>query len=129
MERVSGRLKYKPVWLVLGYLMIALVIQQTLTSAPMAVGFEMSDKLLHALGYFVLMGWFVQIYPGVSARMVWGLFFIAMGVVMEYLQGIGGIRHYEVNDMVANGLGVVIAWGMSYTGFSHILEKFEKRYL
>lgn len=119
-------LKLKLAWLLIGCLMIAFVVQQTLTASPMGAGFNLSDKFLHTLGYFLLMGWFVQIYHRFGAKILFGLFFISMGTGLEFLQGLSGIRHYEINDMLANGLGVVIAWALSYSRFSSTLYQFER---
>lgn len=119
-------LKFKLVWLLIGYLMIAFVVQQTLTASPIGSGLNLSDKFLHTVGYFILMGWFMQIYQRPGAKIIFGVFFICMGVGLEFLQGLGGIRHYEINDMFANGLGVIIAWGLSYSRFSTTLYQFER---
>ena len=115
------RLKFKPLWLVIGYALIAFVVVQSLTSSPVDMGVQFWDKSLHTVGYFILMGWFMQIYQSKNAKLFWGLFFIVMGVSLEFLQDLGGVRYYEVNDMLANGLGVVIAWLLSYTIFSKCL--------
>jgi len=112
------KLKFKPLWLLMGYALIAFVVMQSLTSSPVDMGVKVWDKLLHTTGYFVLMGWFVQIYHGKFSSILCGLFFISMGIGLEFLQYLGGIRYFEVNDMLANSLGVIIAWLLSYTVFS-----------
>lgn len=122
-------LKYKNIWLFIGYVLIAIVVYQTLTTSPVNVGFSISDKYLHTVGYFILMGWFVQIYHGKSQRLFWLVFFIAMGIGLEFLQDLGGVRFYEVADMLANGLGVVIAWVLSMTKFSYAIYFFENKIL
>ena len=123
-------LKYRKLWLFIGYMLIAIVVYQTLTAHPIGVELlSFSDKFLHTVGYFVLMGWFVQIYHGRQQRILWALFFIIMGVVMEFLQDLSGVRFYEVNDMLANGLGVMLAWILSNTKFSNIILMFEKVFL
>jgi VanZ family protein len=125
MFKHGRHLKFKWLWLVIGYLMIAFVVQQTLTSSPVTSGYKVSDKILHTVGYFALMGWFMQIYLRHSARVVWGLFFIVMGIGLEFLQGLSGVRQYEVADMFANASGVLIAWVLSYTRFNQILMMIE----
>ena len=122
----SIALKYKPVWLVIGFLLIAFVVQQTLTASPVSPGISVSDKVLHFAGYFILMGWFMLIFHQARAKLVCAVLFILMGVGLEYLQGMGGIRHYEVNDMLANGLGVLGAWAVSFTRLSNSLMVFER---
>lgn len=129
MHQQSINLRYKILWLLIGYAMIAFVVMQSLTSSPVSVGFELSDKLYHVIGYFGLMGWFVQIYHSQFARLLWAVFFIAMGISLEFLQDMGGIRHYEVNDMIANTTGVILAWVLSGTFFSSCLLWIENRVL
>jgi VanZ family protein len=119
-------LNYKKTWLCIGYMLIAIVVYQTLTANPVSVGVKVSDKLLHVMGYFVLMGWFVQIYHKKLHKFLWALFFVMMGITMEFLQGWSGVRFFEVNDMIANALGVFLAWGLSATKFSECILVFEK---
>ena len=119
-------MEYKPLWVFIGYMLIALVVYQTLTANPVSAGFDISDKLIHTVGYFVLMGWFVQIYHGKRQKLFWGLFFVAMGIGLEFLQDLTGVRFFEVSDMLANGLGVLLAWGLSTTKFSASIVAFEK---
>jgi len=126
MPDTNSVLKFKPAWLLVGYLMIAFVVQQTLTPSPATAGMQLSDKFLHIVGYFGLMGWFMQVYRQPGAKIIWGVFFISMGIGLEFLQGLGGIRHFEVNDMLANSLGVSIAWLLSYTRFSSGLYRLER---
>lgn len=122
-------LKYKNFWLLIGYLLVAFVVYQTLTSSPMNADINISDKYMHTVGYFVLMGWFVQIFRSKQQRFLCAVFFVSMGIIMEFLQDFGGVRFYEVNDMLANGLGVIIAWGLSNTIFSDSILLFEKHVL
>ena len=129
MTTANPVLKYKPLWLVIGYLMIAFVVQQTLTSSPMDTGIKFSDKFLHTVGYFGLMGWFVQIYHQKKMKIIGAVFFISMGISLEFLQGWSGVRQYELNDMLANAMGVVIAWLLSFTRFADVLSYAEVRLL
>jgi len=130
MNAENINLKYRKLWLFIGYMLIAIVVYQTLTAHPVGVDMlSFSDKFLHTVGYFILMGWFVQIYHGRQQRVLWTVFFITMGIGMEFLQDLGGVRFYEVNDMLANGLGVILALGLSNTKFSNIILIFEKHFL
>jgi len=115
------QLRFRSAWLFTGFCLIAFVIIQSLTSSPVSIGIHLWDKSLHTIGYFVLMGWFMQIYHTGQAKIFWTIFFVVMGVGLEFLQDLGGVRHYEVNDMIANCLGVFFALGLSYTIFSNLL--------
>ncbi len=121
MEAGRVSLRYKPFWLGIGLCLIAVIVQQTLTASPVNVDVKVSDKVLHTVGYFVLMGWFMQIYHAWRQKIFCAAGFIAMGVLLEFIQGWSGVRHYEVMDMVANGFGVIVGLALSYTAFSRIL--------
>ena len=122
-------LKYKKLWLVIGYAMVAFVIYSSLTSNPVSVGIEYSDKFLHTVGYFGLMGWFLQIYHKKATRFLLAAIFIAMGISLEFLQDWGGVRYFEVNDMIANTSGVLLAWVLIFTPFPGLLLWFERKFV
>jgi VanZ family protein len=69
---------------------------------------EGGDKLGHLAGYALLMFWFAQLY---ARRAVWAAGFIAMGIMLELLQGWLGYRSLEGYDMLANTGGVLLGWG------------------
>ena len=116
------QLKFKPLWLLIGFALISFVVVQSLTPSPVDMGVKFWDKSLHTVGYFVLMGWFMQIYHSQKAKVFWACFFVVMGIGLEFLHDLGGVRQYEVNDMVANTLGVMIALLLSFTFFSRMLS-------
>ncbi len=90
------------------------------------VGIDLpSDKLLHLVAYFSIMGWFVQLYGGVT-RVYYGIGFVVLGIVLELLQGLTSYRMLEVLDMVANGGGVVLAYLVGISGFDQLLARLER---
>lgn len=122
-------LKYKLLWLSIGYLMVVFVIYSSLSTSDVVLEIRLSDKLMHVLGYFGLMGWFMQIYRGKRAGFLLAAVFIAMGIGLEFLQDLGGVRYFEVADMLANTLGVLLAWVLSYTPVAGILLWLERNLL
>jgi glycopeptide antibiotics resistance protein len=78
--------------------------------APPTLDFEQSDKLGHFLAYGGLMFWFCQLYPRIRTRAYYAAGFIALGIGMEFLQGMTDYRTFEVFDMVANTVGVSLGW-------------------
>jgi len=121
-------LKLKPLWLAIGFAMVFFVIYSSLsTSPPVAVSFKLSDKLMHMLGYFGLMGWFMQIYQNKKMQLILAVVFICMGVGLEFLQDLGGVRFFEIKDMVANSVGVLLAWSLVKTPFPQLLHYFESK--
>jgi|SRR6185503_5850886 len=96
--------------LALGWAMVAAIVWVSLTPSPPKLDFEQSDKVGHFLAYGTLMLWFCQIYIKQKIRIAYAAGFIAMGVTLEFAQGALGYRTYEVFDMYANGLGVLLGW-------------------
>ncbi|HEV3007636.1 MAG TPA: VanZ family protein [Burkholderiales bacterium] len=88
----------------------AAIVWLSLTPAPPEVDIAHSDKLGHFAGYGLLMFWFAQLYQQRKSRIAYALGFVAMGVGLEFLQGQLGYRTYEVFDMYANTLGVLLGW-------------------
>jgi VanZ family protein len=82
----------------------------SLTLAPPGVDIEYGDKLGHFAGYGLLMFWFSQLYPKKTTRVAYAIGFVAMGVGLEFLQGQLGYRTYDLFDMYANSLGVLLGW-------------------
>jgi len=128
MEAVNPELRYRTFWLIIGYLLIALVVFLSLTSKPVQIDTNLpyQDKLLHALAYFVLTFWFMQIYHTRHQVFRWVVLFLCLGLLMEYLQGFEPKRYSEVGDMVANALGVVAAVGVARTPLRFMLVRVER---
>ena len=123
------KLKYKDLWICIGFCMIGFVVYSSLTSSPVTAGFKFSDKFMHVVGYFGLMGWFIQIFQQKKAQYVIAALFIFMGIGLEFLQDWGGVRYFELNDMIANTFGVLIAWSLVKTPFPKLLGWFEMNIL
>jgi len=120
------QLKLKSLWLLIGYVLVAFVVLQSLTSSPVDVGIKLWDKFLHTAGYFVLMGWFAQLYHAKKLRIIYALSFVAMGVAMEYVQSFDPARMAEFADMVANASGVLLALLITrIIAFRLVLKKVE----
>ena len=121
-------LRYFNLWLSIGCLMVLAVLYLSLTPTPPEINieFEYIDKVEHFLAYFILMFWFAQLYKTSRVRLFYVFFFVSMGVILEILQGLGGIRFFEYSDMLANTSGVVLAWLITKTRLNNLLLSFEK---
>ncbi|MCK4864781.1 MAG: VanZ family protein [Gammaproteobacteria bacterium] len=99
----------------------------SLTSTPLEfhIEFKYIDKVGHFFAYFILMAWFAQLYRSPRARLFFVLFFISMGVILEILQGLGGVRFFEYYDMLANTFGVASAWLITKGRLNSLLLSFE----
>lgn len=124
------RLRYRTLWLMVGWLLVGGVVFLTLTPEPpdmRAMG--VSDKFAHAAGYMGMMGWFIQIFHVPRTRLYTGILLVAMGVGLEILQGLQGTRVMEFADMLANSAGVLLAWALAHTRCAFLLQWFENRVL
>ncbi|MCF6281326.1 MAG: VanZ family protein [Candidatus Polarisedimenticolaceae bacterium] len=102
-------LRYFSLWLAVGWLLIAVVLQASLTSDPLQTpGIEFGDKIGHFTAYFSLVFWFCQLYKRKKAHLLLFALFVFMGVAIEFIQGQTGYRTFEVADMLANSSGAVV---------------------
>jgi VanZ family protein len=94
----------------LGWTLVLLVIYLSLTPAPITLPIREGDKFSHAFAYLVLMSWFANLHPSLSVRARFAAGFIALGVVLEFVQLWTGYRSFEVADMSAGAVGVAAGW-------------------
>ena len=120
-------LKFRFVWLAIGYALVTLVLYLSLTSHPIdvEVGLPFADKFFHAFAYFVLMVWFAQIYHDKFQRYMIALGLIVMGVALEFLQSFDVARMSEFADMAANATGVLLAFYLTLTKAKNCLVSIE----
>ena len=86
------------------------ILWLSFTSQPPQVDFEQSDKVGHFIAYGGLMFWFCQLYRHTRTRLAYATGFIAMGIAIEFLQRATGYRSFEVMDMLADAIGVLLGW-------------------
>ena len=98
------------VWRVIGGGLILLVIWLSLTPHPIEIPVEQGDKLGHLAAYGTLMFWFAQLDARQRTRLAYAVAFVALGVALEFAQGLTDYRVFEVADMVANAVGVLLGW-------------------
>lgn len=101
-------LRYRWLWLGLGWGVVGAIVYVSLTPSP-PQPFHLWDKAEHYLAYLLLTAWFLQIYPRGAARFWVAFVSIGLGAGLEVLQGLGGIRYFEFGDMLANTLGAFTA--------------------
>jgi VanZ family protein len=98
------------VFLIIGWGLVGVIWWLSLTPQPPQVDFEQSDKVGHFLAYGGVMFWFCVLYTRAGTRLAYATGFIAMGIAIEYIQRWTGYRSFEVYDMVADALGVLLGW-------------------
>jgi VanZ family protein len=92
----------------------AAIVWLSLTPSPPQVDLSYGDKLGHFAAYGLLMFWFSFLYLRRTTRIAYAAGFITMGIGLELLQGQLGYRTYEVFDMYANTLGVLLGWAAAF---------------
>ena len=121
-------LRFSPLWLTLGWLLIALLIYVSVMASPPEVPhFSGGDKLTHLLAYAVVMLWFGLIFLPGRTYLILGFGFIMMGFALEIIQGAIGYRSMEVLDMVSNTLGVLLGGLLANTRLSALLVNVENK--
>jgi VanZ family protein len=122
-------LKWRPLWLAIGWLLVAVVVALSLTPKlpKVAAGIDHADKIGHFLAYFALMSWFGFIYRP-SAHAWIALLLVLLGVALEIVQYFTAYRWFSFADMVANALGVMAGFAFARTRFAGTLVLFERRF-
>lgn len=122
-------LYYRNIWLSIGWFLVLLIWVMSLIPVPESIDIKITyfDKVEHMLAYFMLMAWFAQLYHKRSTRLLYAVGFVAMGLVIEVMQGMGEVRLFDLNDIVANIAGVILAWLFVTGSLTEILAKLENR--
>lgn len=126
---ILPNLRFKKLWLIVGWSLVLMVIGLSLMSSPPPVpSINYGDKFAHILAYFVLMGWFAQLYHAPKQRFNYLIGFILLGGVLEILQSLGGVRYGDWADMLANSTGVLLAWQLTKSRLAYVLVFVEDRF-
>lgn len=119
-------LRFSRVWIAIGWLLVAGITTASLVTVPVeAPSFPFVDKILHLLVYLVVMGWFAQIWASRRALAAHAAVLIALGIVLELVQGALSHRSADAVDAVANALGVVLGALTTRPPGSSLLERTE----
>ncbi|EDN66379.1 VanZ like protein [Beggiatoa sp. PS] len=88
---------------------------------------DSGDKVGHLLAYFVLMGWFAQIYHTPRQRFYLMIGFLLQGILLEILQDFNPMRQMDWQDVIANSIGILLAWQLTKGRLAHVLAYFEQK--
>jgi VanZ family protein len=105
--------------------MVAAVVVLSLIPVEVDLA-EGRDKLAHALAYGCLSFWFAMLIDGQGRQLRIALAFAAMGVALEFLQGMTDYRTFDPFDMAANAIGATFGWGLAQTPLRNGLEWIER---
>lgn len=120
-------LRYRSLWLGLGWLFVALVVYLSLTPDPIPAAEAYGFDAGHALAYAWLMFWFGQIERASRTRLRIALALCALGISLELMQGLTTYREFSWADMRDNIFGVVLGVILAATPLVSILSRFDAR--
>jgi VanZ family protein len=120
-------LRYRTLWHAVGAGLVLLVIYLSLTPNPVhtpsLVGFDPG----HIAAYLVLMLWYAQILPMGRARIAAAVALVALGVGLEYVQGLTSYRTFDLADMRDDAVGVAVGFALALTPLGAVLRLLERR--
>lgn len=103
----NGAVLKRKVLLLVGWGWAAAIVWLSLAPIQQPVSVDQGDKIEHFAAYGLLMFVFCLIYDQWRRRLGHAAGFIAMGIALEFLQGMTGYRTFDVLDMAANAAGVL----------------------
>ena len=107
----SRALRHRALWRLLAATFLGLVALLSLVPSPPELPGALGwDKLQHTVAYGFLAWWFLQAWEGRRA-LAWCALLVAVGGLVELLQGLTSLRQPSLLDALANALGVALgAW-------------------
>ncbi len=120
--QTSKRLRWHLAWVVLGALIMAWTLWMALTPNPgISLPFAYGDKLLHAITFTCLMGWWGNVYRARCSRTWAALGCLAFGILIEFAQWLEPPRSADAFDVLADSIGILIALLLLRTPLSRVL--------
>lgn len=83
------------------------------------------DKLLHAFTFTCLMGWWGNVYATRRARLAAAAVCLAFGIFIEFAQWLDPPRDADLLDVLADAVGIGLAWLLLRTPLARVLAGLE----
>lgn len=121
-------LRFPKLWSALGWLLVAGVIVGSLIPASVVPSVGISDKIMHAGAYLMLMVWFAGfyrrgLYPTIASVL------LAVGIGLDLLQLLTETRSFEWYDVAMNSAGVAAGLVLSLLLLGGWCQRVEERLL
>jgi hypothetical protein len=115
-------------WTTVGALLMAWTLWMALTpDSDIALSFPCGDKLLHAFTFTCLMGWWGNIHRSRHGRIGSALLCLSFGIFIEFAQRLDPPRDADVLDVLADALGIALAWLLLKTPLGRVLTGVERK--
>ena len=118
-------MRFRQFWTIAGIGFVLLVIYLSLTPDPVDIGQPEGMKIDHVIAYAWLMMWFAQIHGALGRRLIFAAAFCALGIALEYMQGMTSYRHFAYMDMLFDAAGVAIGLLLAQTPLQNTLRLLE----
>jgi VanZ family protein len=105
-------LRFPWVWLTGGWLLVLGVVVGSLVPGDMLRAITISDKVMHAGTYFLLMVWFAGLYPRTRHFLI-AVTLIGLGIALDVAQGGTATRTFDLLDILADAVGIAIGLTLS----------------
>lgn len=123
-------LRWAACWRSIGLLLMGGILWMALRPDPgITLRFPQGDKLLHALTFAGLMGWWGNIHPDRRGLLASALFCLAFGVLIELAQWLDPPRDADGLDVLADGVGIGVALLLLRTPLGGVLAWLERQLL
>lgn len=122
---MAETLAHRRLWSAIGLALVAFVIFQSLAPAPLEVEVGSGNLGGHLVAYGTLMLWHCQLHHG-GRRPLLALALIAMGLALEFLQGMTDYRTFDLRDALANTGGIAIGWLLAPPRLPNFLARAER---
>ena len=109
------RLRYGPLWLATGIVILGIVLTLALIRMPALLPFAGGDKVQHLGAFAFLTVWFAGVFERHHAVRI-AIALLAYGILIELLQSLTTYRAAEVLDVVADACGVALGMGLAAAG-------------
>jgi VanZ family protein len=121
-------LRFPKVWSVLGWLLVAGVVVGSLIPGPAVPSMGLSDKVMHAGAYFMLMVWFAGFYRR-GLYLAIASVLLAVGIGLDALQLLTETRSFDWYDVAMNSAGVAAGLALSLLALGGWCQRVEERLL
>lgn len=124
--RIKKHLHYANFWYLLGlaYLVVLTYCSLSPDAAIKDSQIPYLDKYFHFTAYFLLSFPLIQL----GAHFLSGFLMASLyGVLIEFLQLMGGVREFQYSDMLANALGALVGVALNYFVLVKLIDSIDNK--